>query len=302
MAIQHAMELANQFSVAPQEFGSLTEIVSLQQQEQQQQQHAQQHAEQGTHEPNPAAPLDIDTSQMSARFCIQGALLYMAKGFIKEQGRKTLSVSSVSADTFIAAVAMQAQKLNLPCIVVSDDTDFWQLERYQILQASLTWPDPGATAAAHMDKDYLKKCALLGKGPVLRSGSVFGPIPAGMPYTDAAGTEVIGTAVLEDTSYPARFQAFTDALISQQPWLLSVEKILEWLKQYQQEVPDIRARFLVNMVHHCIDPFSSWSPMPADLKDKVRQVSYGMVQQALGNPKIPGAGRGSSGRGKGHWG
>lgn len=141
---------------------------------QQQQQQEQQHAEQGDQQLIKAAtpPGDTDSSKMGVRFCIQGALLYMARGFIVEQGRKTISVAGVSADTFMAAVAMQAHQLNLPCIVISDDTDFWQLRPYNILQAYLTWPDPGAAAAADMDQDYLKKCALLGKGYILRSGSV----------------------------------------------------------------------------------------------------------------------------------
>ena len=295
VTIKRAMQLAEQFSVDLQEFGSLQDMASVQQ---------QQHAEQGTQQLVKAAPSDAASSQMDAKFCIQGALLHLAKGFIMQQGRRTANVREVSADTFIAAVAAQVNQLKLPCIVVSDDTDFWQLKPYNILQASLSWPDPGAAAAADMDKDYLKKCALIGKGYVLRSGSVFGPIPAGMPYTDAAGTAVTGTAVtgtaeLEDPSYPAHFQAFTDALLSKQPWLLSVEQILEWLQQYQQQVPDIRARFLINMVHHCIDPSSIWSPMSEELKRKVGQVSYGMVQQALGNPASAGRGKGSRGDGRG---
>ncbi|WIA39147.1 hypothetical protein OEZ86_005275 [Tetradesmus obliquus] len=97
-----------------------------------------------------------------------------------------------------------------------------------------------------MPRHYLHKLALLGKGreDLLQCGTAFGPVPAGVTVTDAVGTSVEGQGRPEDSLYMQQYAGFDAAVRAQAAWDMELPVLLEWLQQFKQQSPAIRARFL----------------------------------------------------------
>ncbi|KAF8064598.1 rnaseh2b [Scenedesmus sp. PABB004] len=213
-------------------------------------------------------------------FRLKGVLLYTgrhaAAAASARAKRPPLLVAGATADEAIAAVARAnaAAAAPLPLVIISDDSDFWQLPgaapghagQCVVTRVPVRW---GQQFTSPAPAAHHARCAFLGKGraDLLACGSAFGPPPAGVEAEDAVGTRVAGAARAGEIVYASQWAAFDAAARAEQPWLLlGLEAQLEWLSRFRDQVPSIRARLLFKLSQHAIDPCSPWSATPADVR------------------------------------
>ncbi|KAF6257113.1 hypothetical protein COO60DRAFT_1640213 [Scenedesmus sp. NREL 46B-D3] len=177
---------------------------------------------------------------------------------------------------------------------ISDDLDrdrHQQQQQQWLFQCGIKWAL--CCSADTMPRHHLHKCALLGKGreDLLQCGTAFGAVPAGLTLEDAAGTPVQGQARPGDAAYLRQCAAFDDAVRGEAAWSLQLPELLAWLHQFRHQSPAIRARFLVKMVQHSIDPFCRWSAMPAELQDICSRAAADVLEAVPENATTSSSGK-----------
>lgn len=230
LVVEKAKQLAEHYGVAVSEFEGTEPSGDT----------AQQAAET---EP-PEAVLDAEQAEqqllLDLQYRLRGALIFTARDELEKALPliKPLQIPGTTADEAIAAVAHANAASSNPVniCIKSDDTDFWQLSRYNVSQVGIKYEVQ--LTAERMPQNYLQKEALLGKGryDLTTYGTAFGPAPHGVECIDAAGTAVTGLHRPGDAVYAEQFADFNAAVKQQEPWQLEMPELLNWLQQFQRQV------------------------------------------------------------------
>ena len=205
---------------------------------------------------------------------LRGVLMDAFNVVVRTMRFSYIKIKNVKADEAIAVLARQLQHSNEHLCIASNDTDFFQLKRYGISQVSLRddFVDGyqyTSLPTKEADERFLFQCALLGKGRMCNLvGSTFGRVPLGIHYPDAVGTIVIGDHIAPQ-GYTDAFQAFDANVRDIQPWNWDMYAILLWLDSFKVQVPDIRVRFLANVMHNNINPYHPLSHMNSVTRDSI---------------------------------
>lgn len=207
---------------------------------------------------------DVDAKEITdeeIKRRVARALLKSIRSSVKKvPGAKMIVIDKIPADEVIAVMAKMnfERQMQTATCVISDDTDFLQLQRYNVMKVNISSvPSENQYNMGYPGQDiydrHLLKEALLGKAREGKCRSVYGWIPAGLEYTDAAGTVVVGTKEAPP-DYTTCFAAIDLGLRRSVPWEGGLDRVLQWLMA-QPAGELLIQNFARNAVEHNIDPY-----------------------------------------------